>query len=162
MDTNQPQPTHDTETSPAADDLSSADRSGIRSLTPHESWELVREGVVGRLAVIHDDAPDIFPVNYVVDHGTVVVRTAGGTKHSAARNRVVAFEVDGYDLDSAEAWSVVLKGRASEVYAVDEAIEVMTLPLLPWEQGSKPHLLRLTPDSVTGRRIAVTGGVRTG
>ncbi|MEO7269813.1 MAG: pyridoxamine 5'-phosphate oxidase family protein [Knoellia sp.] len=160
MDTNQPQPTHDTGTSPTADGHSSADPASTRSLAPHESWELVREGVVGRLAVIHDDAPDIFPVNYVVDHGTVVIRTAGGTKHTAARNEVVAFEVDGYDLESAEAWSVVLKGRATEVYAVDEAIEVMTLPLLPWAQGSKPHLLRITPDSVTGRRIAVTGGAQ--
>ena len=160
MDTNHTHQAHDTEASPTVPSQVPTDTSGIRTLATHESWELVRAGVVGRLAVVHDDAPDIFPVNYVVDHGTVVIRTAGGTKHAAARNRVVAFEVDGYDLDEAEAWSVVLKGRATEVYAVDEAIDVMALPLLPWAQGNKPHLLRSTPDSVTGRRVAVTGGVR--
>lgn len=131
---------------------------GTRSIAPHESWNLLRQGVVGRLAVVHDDVPDIFPVNYVVDHGTVVVRTAGGTKHAAARNRVVAFEVDGRDLDTVEAWSVVLRGRATEVYAVDEAIRIMELPLLPWPSGSKPHLLRITPDTITGRRFAISGG----
>lgn len=132
----------------------------LRETTPAESWALLREGIVGRLAVIYDGAPEIFPVNYAVDHGTVVIRTAGGTKHEAARKRRVAFEVDGYDLDAGEAWSVVLKGRAVEVHDVDEAIEVMSLPLLPWARGSKPHLLRVVPDSVTGRRFPVVGGAR--
>lgn len=136
------------------------DREGEHVATVHESWELLREAVVGRLAVISAGEPDIFPVNFAVDHGSVVIRTAGGTKLEAAHQRRVAFEVDGYDLDSAEAWSVVLKGRSVEVYDVDEAIEVMYLPLFPWAHGSKPHLLRLVPDSITGRRFHVAGGVR--
>jgi nitroimidazol reductase NimA-like FMN-containing flavoprotein (pyridoxamine 5'-phosphate oxidase superfamily) len=135
------------------------DRDNVHVTTAAESWDLLREGVVGRLAVIYEGAPEIFPVNYVVDHGTVVIRTAGGTKHEAARKRRVAFEVDGYDLHAGAAWSVVLKGRAVEVYDVDEAIEVLSLPLIPWAKGSKPHLLRVVPDSVTGRRFDVTGGV---
>ena len=134
--------------------------TGLRETTPPEAWELLREGVVGRLAVIYDGAPEIFPVNYMVDHGTVVIRTAGGIKHEAALKRRVAFEVDGYELEAGEAWSVVLKGRAAEVHDVDEAIEIMHLPLLPWAQGPKPHLLRLVPDSVTGRRFTVVGGAR--
>ncbi|WP_353950207.1 pyridoxamine 5'-phosphate oxidase family protein [Knoellia sp. S7-12] len=127
----------------------------IRTIAPNESWDLLRQDSLGRLAVVHDDAPDIFPVNYIVDHGTVVVRTSGGTKHNAARNHVVAFEVDGRVLDPAEAWSVVIRGRATEVYAVDEAIEIMDLPLSPWAPGAKPHLLRITPDSITGRRFMI-------
>ncbi len=125
-----------------------------------ESWDLLRQAVVGRLAVVHDGAPDIFPVNYTVDHGTIVLRTAGGTKYEAARNQPVAFEVDGYDLEVAEAWSVVARGRAVEVRDVDDLIAVMGLPLMPWAEGSKPHFLRLEPETVTGRRIQVSGGVR--
>ena len=135
------------------------DRHDVQVTSAAESWDLLREGVVGRLAVIYEGAPEIFPVNYVVDHGTVVIRTAGGTKHEAARKRRVAFEVDGYDLHAGAAWSVVLKGRAVEVYDVDEAIEVLSLPLIPWAKGSKPHLLRIVPDSITGRRFDVAGGV---
>jgi nitroimidazol reductase NimA-like FMN-containing flavoprotein (pyridoxamine 5'-phosphate oxidase superfamily) len=134
--------------------------SGLRDIPVREAWQLLRGSVVGRLAVISEGAPEIFPVNFVVDHGTVVIRTAGGTKHEAARKRRVAFEVDGYDLATSEAWSVMLKGRALEVYDVDEAIEIMEMPLIPWAEGSKPHLLRLTPDSVTGRRFVVRGGAR--
>ncbi|MEO7268750.1 MAG: pyridoxamine 5'-phosphate oxidase family protein [Knoellia sp.] len=134
--------------------------TAVHVTSPSESWELLRRGIIGRLAVIHDGAPDIFPVNYAVDHGTVVIRTDGGAKHEAARGQLVAFEIDGYDLDSAEAWSVVLKGRATEVHAVDEVIEVMGLPLDPWEGGSKPHFLRLTPGALSGRRFRVVGGAR--
>lgn len=153
MDTNERQSTQTEATTPEG-------TTQIRELAPNECWERVRGSVMARLAVVHDDAPDIFPVNFVIDHGTVVIRTAGGTKHTAARNHVVAFEVDGYDLDTTEAWSVVLRGRATEVYAVDEAIEAMHLPLFPWAPGPKPHLLRITPDTVTGRRFTVTGGAR--
>ena len=39
---------------------------------------------VGRLAVSIKEQPDIFPINFVVDHGTVVFRTAEGTKLAAA------------------------------------------------------------------------------
>lgn len=133
---------------------------GTRALSTEEAWDLLRQAVVGRLAVIHDGAPDIFPVNYTVDHGSIVMRTAGGTKYESARNQLVAFEVDGYDLDVAEAWSVVARGRAVEVRDVDESIAVLGLPLMPWAEGSKPHLMRLLPDVVTGRRIHVTGGAR--
>lgn len=136
------------------------DEGAVRATGTAESWELLRGAIVGRLAVISDGAPDIFPVNFAVDHGSVVVRTAGGTKHEAARKRPVAFEVDGYDLDAVEAWSVVLKGRAVEVWDVDEAIEIMHLPLAPWVRGSKPHLLRLAPETITGRRFRVSGGAR--
>lgn len=147
MDTNGPQSKHQPGSS-----------QGIRTIAPNESWTFLRQSVVGRLAVVHDEAPDIFPVNYIVDHGTVVVRTGGGTKHNAARNHVVAFEVDGQGLDPIEAWSVVIRGRATEVYAVDEVIEIMNLPLSS-APGAKPHFLRITPDSITGRRFVVTDGM---
>lgn len=147
----------DTDTRPGPPPLPDG---GTRSLTTEESWDLLRQAVIGRLAVVHDDSPDIFPVNYTIDHGTIVLRTAGGTKYDAARNRPVAFEVDGYDLDVAEAWSVVARGPAREVRDVDETISVMGLPLLPFAEGSKPHFLRILPASLTGRRIRVTGGVR--
>ena len=134
--------------------------STVRETSVQESWELMRGAVIGRLAVIHDGSPDIVPVNFVVDHGTVVLRSARGTKHDAARNHPVAFEVDGYDAATGEAWSVVARGHAVEVRDVDESIEILHLPLDPWLEGPKPHLLRIVPVSLTGRRFPVSGGVR--
>ena len=125
-------------------------------IAEHESWSLLREAV-GRLAVVVDDAPDVFPLNHVVDHGTLVFRTTEGTKLSAAVGRQVAFEIDGYDSGSGEAWSVVVKGRACEVKELHDALEVLGLPLFPWHAAPKPRFVRIEPTSVTGRRFHAAG-----
>ena len=126
-------------------------------LSASESWGLLREQLVGRLAVVSNDdpQPDIFPVNYIVDHGSIVFRTAAGTKLAAAVDRPVAFEVDGYDPASGEAWSVVVKGTAREVNDLDEVIDALDLPLFPWHAPPKPRIVRIEPDLISGRRFHV-------
>lgn len=125
------------------------------SLTTSACWALLRTVEVGRLAVLVDNAPDIFPVNFVVDHGSVVFRTAPGTKLDAALQQApVAFEVDGIDADD-RAWSVVLRGAATERRSLDEAVVTSALPLFPWHGDAKPRFLRITPTTVSGRRFPV-------
>jgi hypothetical protein len=129
-------------------------------LSATESWSLLRGAVVGRLAVIVDDRPDIFPVNHLVDHGSVVFRTAGGTKLTGAVGHWVAYEVDGYDPETANAWSVVVKGNAQEVNRLYDVLDMVGLPLFPWHSAPKPHFIRIEPDTISGRRFEVTGGAR--
>ena len=57
---------------------------GMTILDTHTCLDLLRTSEVGRLAVSITDHPDIFPINYVVDRGTVVFRTAEGTKLAAS------------------------------------------------------------------------------
>jgi len=129
-------------------------RTGTVILDSNVCWDLLRSAEVGRLAVSVMDRPDIFPVNFVVDHGTVVFRTAEGTKLAAAvLGRAVAFEVDGYDAGVGDAWSVVLKGRAVEIDRMYELFEATELPLFPWHDSPKPRFVRIEPESVTGRRF---------
>jgi nitroimidazol reductase NimA-like FMN-containing flavoprotein (pyridoxamine 5'-phosphate oxidase superfamily) len=136
---------------------------GVTILEPHECWELLRSAEVGRLAVAIMNQPDIFPVNYVVDHGTVVFRTAEGTKLAAATlGPAVAFEVDGYEPSRGEAWSVVLKGVAAEVENLHELVAATDLPLFPWHAAPKPRFVRVEPSSVTGRRFHVVDHVAAG
>ena len=139
---------------------------GTRSGTPghtehldqHVCWELLRRGTIGRLAVVVDGEPDIFPINYVVDHGTIVYRTDAGRKLSAAANRPVAFEVDGHDPADAVAWSVVVHGIGSEIRETDEVIDAMGLTLVPLQAGAKARFIRIKASAVTGRRIHIQGG----
>ena len=130
------------------------------SLTTAQCWELLREGVVGRLAVTHDGRPDVFPVNFAVDHGSLVFRTGSGTLFDSSDGAFVAFEIDGYDATRAVAWSVVAKGVAHEVYQLDDALAALRLPLYPWHEGPKPRIMRIHPEVVTGRRFVVRGGHR--
>jgi nitroimidazol reductase NimA-like FMN-containing flavoprotein (pyridoxamine 5'-phosphate oxidase superfamily) len=133
----------------------------VREIPTHEALALLRESPVGRLAIVVGDEPDIFPVNHLVDRGTIVFRTARGTKLLGSAGLPVAFEVDGYDTSTGEAWSVVVHGVGEVVFRTDEVLDALQLPLMPWQGGSKPDIVRIVPDRVTGRRFPVLGGVRT-
>ncbi len=120
--------------------------------------ELLRAGEVGRLAVSITDHPDIFPINYVIDHGTIVFRTAEGTKLAAAvLGRGVAFEIDGYDAEVGDAWSVVVKGYATEIEQLQAYFDALDLPLFPWHASPKHRFVRIEPVQITGRRFHVVG-----
>jgi uncharacterized protein len=128
---------------------------GATNLETNMCWALLRSHEVGRVAVVIGDRPEIFPINYVVDHGTVVFRTAEGTKLAGTVNRDVAFEADGYEPGSGEAWSVVVKGRGEEISRVHELLDTADLPLFPWHADPKQRFVRIVPDEITGRRFRV-------
>ncbi|MDT0168642.1 pyridoxamine 5'-phosphate oxidase family protein [Pseudarthrobacter sp. BRE9] len=129
----------------------------VQNLEHHECWALLRTVSVGRLAVLVDGRPDIFPVNYTVDGGTLVFRTGQGTKLSAASgDAAVAVEADGVDPETSLAWSVVIKGTAALVKSTEDVLETSRLYLFPWQAGKKDAFVRITPDSVSGRRFQVT------
>jgi hypothetical protein len=137
------------------------DRFGMTVLATNDCLELLRSNVVGRLAVSITDHPDIFPVNYVVDHGCIVFRTAEGTKLAAAvLGRGVAFEIDGYDAAAGEAWSVVVKGRAVEIERMQDVFDALDLPLFPWQAAPKHRFVRIEPVDISGRRFRVVDQAR--
>ncbi|RBY79674.1 pyridoxamine 5'-phosphate oxidase family protein [Blastococcus sp. TF02A-26] len=128
----------------------------VVELSGSACWALLRTTSIGRLAIWLGDHPDIFPLNYAVDHGTIVFRTGIGTKFSASLSDwPVAFEADGYDADEAEAWSVVVKGNAEEVLKRQDMMDTLDLPLHPWQAGIKDRFIRIIPTALSGRRFAV-------
>lgn len=125
-------------------------------LIESECWELLDESAIGRLAVDIAGEPDIFPVNFIVNQGGIVFRSAAGTKLTGAvLNRFVAFEIDGYEPSARTAWSVVVKGTASPIERMQEVFDAEDLPLFPWISWEKPNFVRIDPTSVTGRRYHI-------
>lgn len=125
---------------------------GVAILPVHECWELLGSLALGRLVTYADGQPDIFPVNYVVQRRTVLFRTAAGTKLvSSAINDRVLFEVDDHNV--AEAWSVIVRGRARSLRTPEELEEAERAQVLPWTRPEKTHYVRIVPESVTGRRF---------
>lgn len=130
-------------------------------LTSNQCWDYIRRAQFGRLAVIVDGQPEIFPVNFAVDHGSVVFRTAAGTKLSGALSgNTVAFEIDGYDDTLSSAWSVVLKGTASLLTDNEDILASEELPLFPWQTGSKNAFVRIDPEVTSGRRFIISNAAR--
>jgi hypothetical protein len=126
-------------------------------LDPQECWRLLGEASVGRLAVIVDDHPDVFPVTYKVDNESLVFRTGTGTKQQALdAGTPVALEADRVSAEFGMAWSVVVKGRAERATSTDQVTDGVRRALFPWQGIGKDYLVRIVPDSVTGRRFTLT------
>lgn len=129
-------------------------RTWLELLSPAECWERLASVPVGRVGVLVDSAPEIYPVNHVVDGQSIVFRTDRGAKlRGLDRNPSVCFEVDAYDPATSTGWSVLLKGRAREVTEVEEQRQLLRLDLRYWSVGPKPRWIRIEPAEVTGRRI---------
>jgi len=127
-------------------------------LDPSTCWQLLRATEVGRLAVPTPyGGVDIFPVNHLVDQGTIVFRTALGSKLAlATAAHEVAFEVDGDGAtDDGTAWSVVVHGRAELITGTNQIFDSFELSVRPWHLSNKPYFVRVVPTSVTGRRFRI-------
>jgi len=130
------------------------ERTGLEELGETECLLLLGRYTVGRLAVVQDGRPAVFPVSYRRDGGTIVFRSDDGAKLAAIGDcDAVAFEIDDLDPRTRSAWSVALMGRAQEVTDAEEVASLGRLHLEPWAPGAKGRFIRIVPDSISGRRI---------
>lgn len=121
-------------------------------LSDDECWERLRTQELGRLVTRIGDRVDIFPVNYVVDDGGVLFRTAQGSKlFELTANDEVLFEIDDHTDD--DAWSVVLRGHARALDTFAEVERADGLGLRPWVPTLKYTYVRIQPHTLSGRRF---------
>jgi nitroimidazol reductase NimA-like FMN-containing flavoprotein (pyridoxamine 5'-phosphate oxidase superfamily) len=137
--------------------MTSLDAANVLSAMERaECLSLLGRGEVGRLAVVDGGQPIVFPVNYVMSGEWPVFRTAPGTKLRAGTGRPVCFEVDELDRGTHTGWSVVVVGWLEEVTVFDPAdyAALSALGVAPWADGERPHIMRVVPRRITGRRVA--------
>ena len=131
------------------------DRNGLVVLGRSECLRRLSCASLGRLAVTVGALPVILPVNFLLDLDRVLIRTTTGTKLDAAtRHAVVAFEVDDFDGFSHTGWSVCVTGVARKVTDRDDLDYINRLPLAHWAPDAADHVIALSTEIVTGRRIA--------
>jgi uncharacterized protein len=121
----------------------------------HECLELLKTEEVGRIAVVVEGRPEIFPVNYVLHGNGILFRTDSGTKLVGATHGPVTFEVDRLHRNTRSGWSVIVHGRAALYTKFDSHAQQQASRL--WLGTSKPHLIRVTPTTITGRRVPSHG-----
>ena len=137
----------------------------LLDIAESECEDLLASTPLGRLAVIVDGRPQIFPINHVFDRdtGCVAFPTNARTKlRGALEWPSVAYEVDGMDADEDGGWSVVVLGHAEEISDPVEIDRIAPQRHVLWAAGAGTRWIRIRPTSVTGRRIGavVTGAAR--
>ncbi len=126
----------------------------VTDLTPEECWEMLRQEEFGRLAFRLVDEVHITPINYAVQEGSLLFRTAEGNKLLAvAMGSEVAFEIDRYDEEWAR--SVVVRGTARSL-PEDEAHRADNVRLRPWTTTLKYNVVEIQPKIVSGRAFELS------
>lgn len=127
----------------------------LEELSEVECRQLLKTREVGRLAVVLDGQPYIFPVNYYFDGERIGIRTRAGTKLEGSQQRLVCFEVDDLEGGSHSGWDVVVQGVAHDVTtALDkESAAVRAMPIDAWTGDEKDRWIRIEPRLITGRRL---------
>ncbi|HZJ28162.1 MAG TPA: pyridoxamine 5'-phosphate oxidase family protein [Acidimicrobiia bacterium] len=110
---------------------------------------------LGRIGVTVDSIPAVLPVWVVMIDDRLIFRTVPGTKlEMAAAGAVVALEVDDFDAQSREGWSVLVRGLAAQLgdpAVIEQAKSTLIDTWIP--EASAEHFVSITPDIVTGRRL---------
>ena len=127
----------------------------LEVLADSDCVKLLHANALGRIALAdHNGRPEIFPVNYFFDEGLVVFRTDPGTKLDLAPGAHVAFEIDGWDPATSNAWSVVVKGISHEITDTEgHAQRIHAWPVRPVAAGAKEHFVGIWANEITGRKI---------
>ena len=121
---------------------------------------LLRQEIVGRVAVCTSEGPRIVPVNYtVVDADTLVFRT---TPYSALGSNAdgsrLALEIDRIDAEKRSGWSVVAAGTGERT---DDGRELGRLHAFrdpdPWAGGQRWLYIALRWNQLTGRAVGPSG-----
>ncbi|MEU9947487.1 pyridoxamine 5'-phosphate oxidase family protein [Streptomyces sp. NPDC047939] len=135
-----------------------AEQARMVELDEADSWVLLGDHGVGRVALAGGDGPVVLPLNYQVLDGEVMFSTAEHSPLAAADGTEIAFEADHIDDAFSRGWSVLLVGPV-HVVAEEEAARRLreSAYSTPWAGEGREHVMVLSPRRVTGRKIIVRG-----
>ena len=132
----------------------------LEELDEAECLQLIAPGGIGRLVFAGRFDLTVLPVNYKLHNGAILFRTAAqGTTDEDLRTGIdhaeyrVAFEVDDFDNEAREGWSVLLQGPAHHLDSDAEQAEAAAVGVVSWADGDRAHFIRINPARITGRRI---------
>ena len=116
-------------------------RTWMEHLSLRECWELLESTPVGRIGVLVDSAPEIYPVNHVGRRadGRVPDRTAARSCGGWIAARRCASRSTATTRRRAPAGASSSRGARREVTSVDEERHLLGLDLRYWGVGPKPR-----------------------
>lgn len=130
------------------------DNNGLEVMSREQCLSLLADATIGRIGLTTGALPTILPVNFLLDDDRILIRSGQGAKLDAAlQDAVVAFEVDDFDPVSHSGWSVVVTGVARAVVDPSELRDLESAPLARWAPRGNGHVVSISTDLVSGRRL---------
>jgi nitroimidazol reductase NimA-like FMN-containing flavoprotein (pyridoxamine 5'-phosphate oxidase superfamily) len=125
--------------------------SHLREIDKAECLELLAAHTVGRVAYCDDLGPVVLPVNYALDHDTVLIQISPhSTLATHLRSARASFEIDDFDDYNQSGWSVLVRGNAAYVETADLPDDDRPVA---WAEGQRTLHVRITPHDISGRRL---------
>jgi nitroimidazol reductase NimA-like FMN-containing flavoprotein (pyridoxamine 5'-phosphate oxidase superfamily) len=132
----------------------------LEQLDKDECLRLIAPGGIGRIAYTGRYDLTVLPVNYKLHDGTILFRmseqslTAEDLRTGFPGSEYrVAFEVDEFDYNTREGWSVLVQGPAHHLDDTERA-KAAAVGIEPWPGGERDHFISIKPMRVSGRRIS--------
>jgi len=131
----------------------------LEEIPEAECLEILDQHNLGRIAVVVDGQPQIFPINYAMSGRIISFRTGPGTKLSHAPDSKVGFEIDEYDSSAGSGWSVMVHGVAVDATESFDDVSWAARAATPWPlaPGAKPFRIAIEPSKISGRRFRRRG-----
>ena len=140
----------------AADRTAIAELVELVELDEAECLCLVAGHEIGRVVFTDAALPAAQPVTYLLDDEEIVFRVGAGSKlAAAARNAVVAFEVDRIDPDTRTGWTVLGVGQAYEVVVPERLADLAERMPTQWGAHGMAHTIAIPLQRLSGRRLVV-------
>jgi|tagenome__1003787_1003787.scaffolds.fasta_scaffold20990052_14 hypothetical protein len=126
----------------------------LHDLDEDQCWRLLEQSSFGRLGFTSRALPAIVPTTYTVHHGELVIASLVGSKvDSARREDVVVFEVDRYDRETREGWSVNVIGRARVIEDPSRVAELDLLGFSPWVPDPRRYYITVEAAVLRGEAL---------
>lgn len=126
---------------------------GLTELAREDCLALLRTAPFGRLVLTQGALPAVLPVNFVLDHAGIVIRTLPGSSIHLSDGSVVAFQADDIDPVRRTGWTVTVVGRVTSVRDAVQQTRLAGLPLAAWAPGPRDSFVVVDVGLVTGRRL---------
>lgn len=131
----------------------------IEELDEDQCLALIAPGGIGRIGYTSRFGQVVLPVNYALQDGAIVFRTAeNGPIDEDLRTGIadaaykVAFEIDSIDTAGQQGWSVLIQGPAHHVTPAGQDT-ARKAGVNSWAPGDRELFVQIVPSRITGRRV---------
>lgn len=126
----------------------------IEKLDDENTWAIIQENQIGRIASSREGAPDIYPVSFIVHDWKIYLRTGADSRlRRETDGKLVAFETATQTPETFS--SAVCLGVFSTVTDPIQIAELEKQLILKFSREDECVWMMLAPHELRGRRLVV-------